>query len=305
MRKGTLIRAERNLLGSVGLRYPAITSEGDVFIKMKCGGKILFSSLKGGVGKSTSASLVATALAEDGYNTLLVDLDFRSRSLDLILGVSDKVLFTFDDYLLGRCSADAVLISVTGYEKEKRTRGEGRLRLCPAPSETTFESGGDGMYEKIPEALARLAEEAEADYVICDTGADSRIPLVIGEGFAELAIVVSEQSKTAIRAAETTATRLAGCAKVREVRLLINNFSIDAARRGGRSGILEMIDGCSVRCIGVVPEDRGMPERQDAGLLPHKASSVIPASRNIARRIQGIETPLFKGMKKERRRTVL
>ncbi|MBR6808048.1 MAG: P-loop NTPase [Clostridia bacterium] len=272
---------------------------------MKCGGKILFSSLKGGVGKSTSACLVATALAEDGYNTVIVDLDFRSRSLDLILGVSDKVLFTFDDYLLERCSADAVLIPVTGYAKQKRTHGEGKLLLCPAPSETAFEAAGEDAYDRIPEALLRLCEESGADYVVCDTGADSRIPLVVGNGFAELAIVVSEQSKTAIRAAETTAARLADCAKVREVRLLINNFNINAARHGGRAGILDMIDGCSVRCIGVIPEDRGMPERQDAGLLPHKASPVIPASRNIARRIQGIETPLFTGMKKERRRTVL
>ena len=272
---------------------------------MKCGGKILFSSLKGGVGKSTSACLVATALAEDGYNTVLVDLDFRSRSLDLILGVSDKVLFTFDDYLLERCSADAVLIPVVGYEKQVRTHGEGKLLLCPAPSETVFESSGRALYSEIPAALQRLCEESGADYVICDTGADSRIPLIVAGGFAELVLVVSEQSKTAIRAAETTASRLSGCGKVRDVRLLINNFSIDAARRGGRAGILEMVDGCSVRCIGVIPEDRGMPERQDAGLLPHKGSPVIPASRNIARRIQGIETPLFKGMKKERRRIIL
>ena len=45
--------------------------------------------------------------------------------------------------------------------------------------------------------------------------------------------------------------------------------------------------------------------RQDAGLLPHRSSPVIPASRNIARRLQGIETPLFYKMRKERRRTIL
>ena len=61
-------------------------------------GKILFSSLKGGVGKSSAASAVAAALASDGYKTVIADLDFRSRSLDLMLGVADRVLFTFDDY---------------------------------------------------------------------------------------------------------------------------------------------------------------------------------------------------------------
>lgn len=272
---------------------------------MKLGGKILFSSLKGGVGKSTAACLIATALAEDGYRTVLVDLDFRSRSLDLILGVNDKVIFTFDDYMLGRCSADAVLIPVIGYDKPGRAQGEGKLLLCPAPPETTFESATEDPYSMIPDALEKLGEEADADFVICDTGADSRIPLIVGEGFASLAVIVSEQSRTALRAAETTAIRLSECASVKDVRLLINNFDIEAARRGGRAGILEMIDGCSVRCIGVIPEDRTLAARQDAGVLPHKASPVIPASRNVARRIQGVETPLFHGMKKQRRRTIL
>lgn len=272
---------------------------------MKFNGKILFSSLKGGVGKSTAACLVATALAEDGYKTVLVDLDFRSRSLDLMLGVNDKVIFTFDDYLLERCSIDAVLLPIIGYDTPGRAQGRGKLLLCPACSETTFESGGADMYDRIPEALDRLAKESEADFIICDTGADSRIPLRVAEDFANLALIVSEQSRTALRAAETTAIRLSECKSVREVRLLINNFDIEAARRGGRAGILEMIDGCSVRCIGVLPEDRGVAARQDAGLMPSKSSSLLPASRNIARRIQGIETPLFNGMKKERRRTVL
>ena len=272
---------------------------------MKVNGKILFSSLKGGVGKSTAATLVAAALAEDGYKTVLVDLDFRSRSLDLMSGVTDKVIFTFDDYLLGRCSADAALVPVMKCATKKNLGGEGQLLLCPACAEGVFESGGDDMYGKIPEALDRLADESGADFIICDTGADSRIPTIIADGFATLAIIVSEQSRTSVRAAEATAQRLAACKCVKAVRLLINNFDVEAARRGGRAGILEMIDGCSVRCIGVIPEDRSIAARQDAGLLPHRSSPVIPASRNIARRLQGIETPLFYKMRKERRRTIL
>lgn len=272
---------------------------------MKCNGKILFSSLKGGVGKSTAAALVGAALAADGYKVVLVDLDFRSRSLDLILGVTDRALFTFDDYLLERCSADAVLTSVADHKGKKRAQGDGKLLLCPACAETVFESGADDMYSRIPEALDRLSAESGADFVICDTGADSRIPLIVAEDFANLAIIISEQSRTSLRAAEATAQRLSECRSVRSVRLLINNFDIDAARKGGRAGILQMIDGCCVKCIGVIPTDDGLAETQDAGAMPKKRSPVIPAARNIARRVQGIETPLFYGMKKERRRTIL
>lgn len=268
-------------------------------------GKILFSSLKGGVGKSTASCAVAAALAADGYKTVIVDLDFRSRSLDLMLGVSDKVLFTFNDYLKERCSVDAVLVTVPTYKSPNGRAGEGYLKLCPACSEDTFESENGGEYDRIPEALERLAEESGADYVICDTGADSRMPRLVAEGFANFAIVVSGQSRTALRAAEATATRFTEAGQVNHVRLLINNFDIEAARQGGRAGILEMIDGCAVKCIGVIPMDASLAELQDAGRMAPKNSAVTLAAANIARRIQGVQTPLFSGMKKERRRAIL
>ncbi len=272
---------------------------------VKSNGRILFSSLKGGVGKSTAACLVASALAGDGYKVVLVDLDFRSRSLDLILGVSDSVVFTFDDYLLDRCNADQLLVPVPDYVPTSKTGAKGSLLLCAAPSESVFESVEGDMYGRIPEALDKLYSETEADYIVCDTGADSRIPGIVADRFATLALIVSEQSRTSVRAAETTAANLIKGNTMREVRLVINNFDIEVARRGGRAGILEMIDGSSVRCIGVIPADENLAEVQDKGAPPLKDSSVIPAARNIARRIQGIETPLFYKMKKERRRVTL
>ena len=268
-------------------------------------GKILFSSLKGGVGKSSAASAVAAALASDGYKTVIADLDFRSRSLDLMLGVADRVLFTFDDYLKERCSIDALLVDVPVPPSKDKRAGEGFLKLCPAPSEDVFESGGDDSYEKIPEYLERLAKESGADYVVCDTGADSRIPAIVAGGFANFAIVVSEQSRTALRAAEATAARFTENTSVKHVRLLINNFDIEAARKNGRAGILEMIDGCAVKCIGVIPSDTSLAAAQDSGKMAGASSVVTLAAANIARRIQGVQTPLFHGMKKERRRAIL
>jgi len=268
-------------------------------------GKILFSSLKGGVGKSSASSAVAAALAADGYKTVIVDLDFRSRSLDLMLGVSDRVLFNFYDYLKERCSVDALLVEVPVLPSRNKAAGEGFLKLCPAPSEEVFEADGTDSYDKIPEYLERLATESGADYVVCDTGADSRIPAIVAADFANFAIVVSEQSRTALRAAEATASRFTENAGVSHVRLLINNFDIDAARRSGRAGILEMIDGCAVKCIGVIPADLSLAAAQDAGRMASKDSPVTLAAANVARRIQGVQTPLFHGMKKERRRAIL
>lgn len=283
---------------------------------MMCNGKILFSSLKGGVGKSSASAAVALALAADGYKTVIVDLDFRSRSLDLMLGAADRVIFNLGDYMRGHCSTSSLLVDIPTASARERARrggglrkkaervGEGYLKLCPAPSETDFESGGT-LYERIPEFLERIANETGADYMICDTGADSRIPAIIANGFATLGIVVSEQSRTALRAAEESAGRLLNSESIAEVRLLINNFDTEASRRASRAGILDMIDGCAVRCIGVIPSDSNLPAAQDAGESAGRHSPVTLAAANIARRIQGVQTPLFHGMKKERRRAIL
>ena len=269
---------------------------------MRRNGKILFSSLKGGVGKSTAACEIAHALASDGYRVVLFDLDFRSGSLDLMLGVSDRVIFTIDDFILDRCDAERVLLDVPC---QPNLPDGAFLKLCPACDERTFESGGSDMYARIADALQRISDFADADYAICDTGADSRIPELVADGFASLALVVSEQSRTSIRAAERTAAHLSEYSGIHEVRLVINNFDIEAARRGGRAGIIEMIDSSSVRCIGVIPHDGELEEIQDRGTLTGKHSPVTAATRNISRRLRGIETPLFHKMKKQRRRAVL
>ena len=57
----------------------------------------IVTSCKGGVGKSTVAANLAAALALEGHRTLLIDCDFSNRSLDLILGCEDSVLYDICD----------------------------------------------------------------------------------------------------------------------------------------------------------------------------------------------------------------
>lgn len=264
---------------------------------MKHSGKILFSSLKGGVGKSTAACCIAAALAGGGSKVTLADLDFRSGSLDILLGVSDRSLFNIDDYISGRCSAGDLTVEVPV--------GDGSILLCPAPGAAVLEMDMSEFFDKLPGALERLSEEIEADYFICDTGADSVVPKIVGDGFAEYAVVVCEQSRTSLRAAENTARRLSECGRIKTVRLLINNYDNDSARKCDRAGIIELIDGSATRCIGVIPHDPSLPSRQDRGLLPGRSSPVSTAARNTAERIKGEEVPLFRGMGRLRRKVKL
>lgn len=54
--------------------------------------RILVTSSKGGVGKSTTSLLLALSLAKRGKRVLLCDCDIGSRCLDMLLGIEDEVV---------------------------------------------------------------------------------------------------------------------------------------------------------------------------------------------------------------------
>lgn len=70
----------------------------------------LLISGKGGVGKSTLASAIAVAAAAKGRRVALLDGDIGLRSLDLLLGLQDKVLYDMADLVARRCTLDQALI---------------------------------------------------------------------------------------------------------------------------------------------------------------------------------------------------
>ncbi len=255
--------------------------------------KILVTSLKGGVGKSTVSAALAAAYATMGSRVLLCDLDFRSRSLELMLGVSGSGVFNLFDYVAGAADEKALILNIPV--------GSGLIMFCPAPDEDLMDSDGEDAYRKLPDALTSLAGKAEADVVICDTGAESATPKILCEDFADTALIVSEQSRTSIRAAEITAGKLTAVNDDLEVRLVVNNFDVKPANKKTRAGLLEVIDDSAVRCVGVIPHEKSLPFIQDSGVLP-TFGPIAAAAENTVRRLKGENVPLFTGVGSLRRR---
>ena len=54
---------------------------------------------KGGSGKSTCSIGLATAFSKRGRKVVLIDIDEGLRCLDLMLGVSEKLVFDLSDIL--------------------------------------------------------------------------------------------------------------------------------------------------------------------------------------------------------------
>ncbi len=85
--------------------------------------RIVLTSGKGGVGKTTTTANLGAALAQRGHRVVLVDADIGPRNLDLVLGVEKRIVFDIVEVVEGRCQLRQALI------KDKRIEN---LSILPA-----------------------------------------------------------------------------------------------------------------------------------------------------------------------------
>lgn len=241
------------------------------------GTSILMTSGKGGTGKTTCTAALASHLAGLGRKTVCVDCDAALRNLDLVLGLSEGVLWDFMDVMEGRTSLkDAV-------SAHPKIPG---LWFLSAPTALVSDSETPGF--------AALMEElkAEYDFVLLDC------PAGIGSGFklaasgADMAIIVSTGDLTSLRDGQRTAAELRGMG-VENIRLLVNRVRARAYRRVRRN-IDEIIDTVGARLLGVIREDDRVAEagNLEIPLMLYKAGLINRQFSRVARRISGEKVPL-------------
>lgn len=255
--------------------------------------RLLVASAKGGVGKSTTALGVAVAYARMGKKTLLVDLDFASRSLDILLGSGDGTVADFGDIIAGEdITYQAPCSDLPNLNFIAACRASHASFLC--------EEHGESLPCLTRNAVDRIIQNGDYDVLICDTGGGTEIAEEISDLF-DMILITSEQSRTSIRAADYLAAKFleksTPC-----MRLVICSFDLESVKRENRAGVIEIIDASAVRCIGVVPFDKKLQKNQDRGLLPQPKSVSFLAYNNVAKRILGNDVPLFDGMGSYRRK---
>jgi septum site-determining protein MinD len=239
--------------------------------------RIVVTSGKGGVGKTTTTANLGAALAMRGKKTILVDTDIGLRNLDLVLGVEKRIVFDLVEVVEGRCQIRQALI------KDKRFRSLSLLAAAQTRDKTSVSE------EQMVRVIDQLSEHA--DYVIIDC------PAGIEHGFrnaiagAREAIVVTTPEVSSIRDAD----RVVGKLTERGIpaRLIINRLRPEMVRTGQMMSVDDVREVLSADVLGIIPDDEEIVDTTNRGepivLDPTKRLALI--YHKIARRLEGEKVP--------------
>lgn len=237
--------------------------------------KIVIASGKGGVGKSSLTAGLSRALSSTGKRVLMLDMDIGLRSLDLIFGVQQDVLFDWGNVIDGGCEPEQAALSAGGPF----------LMTAPMHLDKSLTK------EKITDLAERL--DNDYDYIFFDA------PAGLGEGFelacaaADRGIVVSTADAVCVRSVNLTAAAMRR-EDIADIRLVINRFDEKAVCKGKLLNIDDVIDAVCVQLIGIVPEDKAVSHCAVRGEALPRQSAAAKAFSRIAVRVDGGEAPLLK-----------
>jgi Mrp family chromosome partitioning ATPase len=146
---------DRRIVGTDWLRLPAESQNpgdgGAAEGESANAQRVVFASLKGGVGRSTALTVVAAEQARRGRNVLVIDLDLEAPGIGSLLLSGDRTpSFGVIDYLVERNFGTvdhAIVDDMIG--TSALTQGQGLVSVVPAVGSRTL--GAPGNY------LAKLA----------------------------------------------------------------------------------------------------------------------------------------------------
>ena len=206
---------------------------------MSLGTAYVVASGKGGTGKTSFVAGVGAALALAGHRTLCIDADIGLRNLDIVLGMTDRVLMNFADVIEGRCTLEKAAVQHPSLPN---------LYLITAPmAAAAHRISTEEMRAFIEETKQRF------DFCIIDAPAGLGSGFRLAAGAADRAIIVTTTDSSSLRDAQRSVMELSDYS-LRSRHLVVNRVEKKLLRKLHRN-IDDAIDTAGLPLLGIVPED--------------------------------------------------
>lgn len=215
------------------------------------GETIVFTSGKGGVGKTTTIANIGAGLSQLDKKVVMLDTDMGLRNLDVVMGLEDQINYNLLDLLENRCRLNQALI------RDKRFPN---LYMIPASLKVLSLE----KYEKAFEILMNHLKK-EFDYCLIDC------PAGIDQGFrfatsvADRAILLTTPHISAVKDASRVLQLLHGT-KIPKIELIINEYDEKLVRKKymlSKEDIKELFD---IPILGTIPHDNKIFISQNRGI---------------------------------------
>ena len=201
---------------------------------------IVVTSGKGGVGKTTVCANLGLNLAKKNYRVCVVDMDIGLNNLDVVLGMEERVLYSMQDVLDGKCRLRQALVQDTTY-----------------PLLYLLSSGNVAHNLSIRiEYIKAVVDELKSvfDYVLIDC------PAGIDAGFnravicAEEALIVTTPHLSSIRDADKVVTILSTY-NLSSIKFVVNRARGDLIIDKLMLDVYDISKALKIEFGGVIPED--------------------------------------------------
>jgi len=202
--------------------------------------KIVITSGKGGVGKTSICANLGYALANNNLKVLLVDVDFGLNNLDVVMGMENHIVYDLVDVLEGKCRLKQALLQ-DFYNPN----------LYVFPSNHTY-TNINITGKQIKDIL--LEVDHFFDYILIDCPAGIENGFYRAMEIAEEAIVVTTPHISAIRDADKVVGFLKSF-NFENVGLIVNRVRGDLIISGEMVDLEVIEKYLNIKLIGVVPED--------------------------------------------------
>lgn len=220
--------------------------------------RIVITSGKGGVGKTTVTASIGMAIAEQGKKVALVDADIGLNNLDVVLAIENKIVYDILDVISGKCRLRQALIQDSAIPTLFVLPS---AKICDSPLMTAQ------SFRNVVHALAQTHDFVLID---CPAGIDNGFHRAVSA--AAEAVVVTTPAVSSIRDADKVLSLLSSYSLDR-VGLVINRLRYDMVQRGEMMSAGDIARIVRAAPIGVIPEDDDITMYSAVGRVPFDTMS--------------------------------